>query len=317
MEDLITEEDVVVTLSHAGYAKSQSIDTYRSQRRGGKGKSATNMKDEDFIDKLFIASTHDTLLCFSSRGRLYWMKVYQLPQASRAARGRPIVNLLPLVEDERINAIMPIREFSEDKFVFMATADGTVKKTSLKYFSRPRPSGIIAVDLVDGNQLVGVELTDGEQDVMLFSDAGKVIRFSESDVRVMGRTARGVRGIRLRKDQKVISLIIVEADTCVLTATENGFGKQTATEDYPKQVRGGQGVIAIQTDERNGKAVGAVKVNEDDEIMLISNQGTLIRTPVKEVSVVRRNTKGVTLVNLSNDEKLASLERIVEYKEDE
>jgi DNA gyrase subunit A len=317
MEDLITEEDVVVTLSHAGYAKSQSIDTYRSQRRGGKGKSATNMKDEDFIDKLFIASTHDTLLCFSSRGRLYWMKVYQLPQASRAARGKPIVNLLPLVEGERINAIMPIREFSEDKFVFMATADGTVKKTALKDFSRPRPSGIIAVDLVDGNQLIGVELTDGEQDAMLFSDAGKVIRFSESQVRVMGRTARGVRGIRLAEDQKVISLIIVEADTKVLTATENGFGKRTAIEDYPVQARGGQGVIAIQTDERNGKAVGAVMVKEDDEIMLISNQGTLIRTPVSQVSVVGRNTKGVTLVSLSGEEKLASLERIVEYKEDE
>jgi len=317
MEDLITEEDVVVTLSHAGYAKSQSIDTYRSQRRGGKGKSATNMKDEDFIDKLFIASTHDTLLCFSSRGRLYWMKVYQLPQASRAARGRPIVNLLPLAEGERINAIMPIREFSEDKFVFMATADGTVKKTSLKDFSRPRPSGIIAVDLVDGNQLIGVELTDGQQDVMLFSDAGKVIRFSEANVRVMGRTARGVRGIRLGSDQKAISLIIVDANTKVLTATENGFGKRTAMEDYPLQARGGQGVIAIQTDERNGKAVGAVMVDEDDEIMLISNQGTLIRTPVNQVSVVGRNTKGVTLVSLSNEEKLASLERIVEYREDE
>ncbi len=317
MEDLITEEDVVVTLSHAGYAKSQSMDTYRSQRRGGKGKSATNMKDEDFIDKLFIASTHDTLLCFSSRGRLYWMKVYQLPQASRAARGRPIVNLLPLAEGERINAIMPIREFSENKFVFMATADGTVKKTALKDFSRPRPSGIIAVDLVDGNQLIGVELTDGEQDAMLFSNAGKVIRFSESQVRVMGRTARGVRGIRLGDNQKVISLIIVEADTKVLTATENGFGKRTAIEDYPVQARGGQGVIAIQTDERNGKAVGAVMVNEDDEIMLISNQGTLIRTPVNQVSVVGRNTKGVTLVSLSDEEKLASLESIVEYKEDE
>ncbi|NKB36686.1 MAG: DNA gyrase subunit A [Gammaproteobacteria bacterium] len=317
MEDLITEEDVVVTLSHAGYAKSQSLDTYRSQRRGGKGKSATNMKDEDFIDKLFIASTHDTLLCFSSRGRLYWMKVYQLPQASRAARGKPIVNLLPLVEGERINAIMPIREFSEDKFVFMATADGTVKKTALKDFSRPRPSGIIAVDLVDGNQLIGVELTDGEQDVMLFSDAGKVIRFSENDVRVMGRTARGVRGIRLPDQQKVISLIIAEQEARVLTATENGFGKRTAMEDYPKQARGGQGVIAIQCDERNGKAVGAVTVNEDDEIMLISNQGTLIRTPVSEVSVVGRNTKGVTLVSLGEGESLASLERIVEYKEED
>ena len=317
MEDLITEEDVVVTLSHAGYAKSQSLDTYRSQRRGGKGKSATNMKDEDFIDKLFVASTHDTLLCFSSRGRLYWMKVYQLPQASRAARGKPIVNLLPLVEGERINAIMPIREYSEDKFVFMATADGTVKKTALKDFSRPRPSGIIAVDLVDGNQLIGVELTDGEQDVMLFSDAGKVIRFSEANVRAMGRTARGVRGIRLAEGQKVISLIIAEQDARVLTATENGFGKRTAMEDYPSQSRGGQGVIAIQCDERNGKAVGAVTVNEDDEIMLISNQGTLIRTPVSEVSVVGRNTKGVTLVSLGDGERLASLERIVEYKEDE
>ncbi len=317
MEDLITEEDVVVTLSHAGYAKSQTLDTYRSQRRGGKGKSATSMKDEDFVDKLFIASTHDTLLCFSSRGRLYWMKVYQLPQASRAARGKPLVNLLPLVEGERINAIMPIREFSEDKFVLMATADGTVKKTALKDFSRPRPSGIIAIDLVDGNQLIGVELTDGKQDAMLFSDAGKVIRFDESDVRVMGRTARGVRGIKLGAGQKVISLLIAEADSTVLTATENGFGKRTQVDDYPRQTRGGQGVIAIQTDERNGRAVAAVTVRDDDEIMLISNQGTLIRTPVKDVSIVGRNTKGVTLVSLGDEEALASLERIVEYKEDE
>ena len=317
MEDLITEEDVVVTLSHAGYAKSQTLDTYRSQRRGGKGKSATSMKDEDFVDKLFIASTHDTLLCFSSRGRLYWMKVYQLPQASRAARGKPLVNLLPLVEGERINAIMPIREFSEDKFVLMATADGTVKKTSLKDFSRPRPSGIIAIDLVEGNQLIGVELTDGKQDAMLFSDAGKVIRFDESDVRVMGRTARGVRGIKLGDGQQVISLLIAEDESTVLTATENGFGKRTLMDDYPRQARGGQGVIAIQTDQRNGKAVAAVTVRDDDEIMLISNQGTLIRTPVKDVSIVGRNTKGVTLVALGEEESLASLERIVEYKEDE
>lgn len=317
MEDLITEEDVVVTLSHAGYAKCQAIDTYRSQRRGGKGKSATNVKDEDFIDKLFIASTHDTLLCFSSRGRLYWLKVYQLPQASRAARGKPLINLLPLVEGERINAILPIREFSEDKFVFMATADGTVKKTALTDFSRPRPSGIIAVDLVDGNQLIGVELTDGEQDAMLFSDSGKVIRFNEADVRAMGRTARGVRGIRLGNDQRVISLIIVEGENTVLTATQNGYGKRTAMDDYPVQTRGGQGVIAIQTDDRNGKAVGAVMVAEDDEIMLISTQGTLIRTPVKDVSVVGRNTKGVTLVSLADEENLASLERIVEYKEED
>lgn len=316
-EDLITEEDVVVTLSHAGYAKRQSLDTYRSQRRGGKGKSATSMKDEDFIDKLFVASTHDTLLCFSSRGRLYWMKVYQLPQASRTARGRPLVNLLPLIDGERINAIMPIREFREDYFVFMATADGTVKKVSLKEFSRPRQSGIIAIDLVEGNQLIGVEWTDGNRDVMLFSNAGKVIRFSEEDVRAMGRTARGVRGIRLAEDQKVISLIIANDNCAVLTATENGYGKRTAMEDYPRQARGGQGVIAIQTGQRNGRAVGAVTVNEDDEIMLISNQGTLIRTPVKDVSVVGRNTKGVTLVSLGEGEALASLGRIVEYKEED
>ena len=317
MEDLITEEDVVVTLSHEGYAKSQPIDTYRSQRRGGKGKSATNMKDQDFIDKLFIASTHDTILCFSSRGRLYWLKVYELPQATRVARGKPIINLLPLEEGERINAILPIREYSEDKFVFMATADGTVKKTSLKDFSRPRASGIIAIDLVDGNPLVGVELTDGNQDAMLFSSSGKSIRFNESDVRAMGRTARGVRGIKLAEDHKVTSLIIVEDDTSVLTATENGYGKRTAISDYPVQARGGQGVISIQTSERNGNAVGAVMVHEDNEIMLISDQGTLIRTPVADVSVMGRNTQGVRLVSLGEEESLVSLERIVEYKEDE
>lgn len=317
MEDLITEEDVVVTLSHEGYAKSQPTDTYRSQRRGGKGKSATNMKDEDFIDKLFIASTHDTILCFSSRGRLYWLKVYELPQASRASRGKPIINLLPLEEGERINAILPIREYSEDKFVFMATADGTVKKTSLKDFSRPRASGIIAIDLVNGNPLVGVELTDGQQDVMLFSSSGKVIRFSEADVRAMGRTARGVRGIKLAEGHEVTSLIIVEEGTSVLTATENGYGKRTVIEDYPVQARGGQGVISIQTSERNGKAVGAVMVNNDDEIMLISDQGTLIRTPVADVSVMGRNTQGVRLVSLGEEENLVSLESIVEYQEDE
>ncbi len=313
MEDLITEEDVVVTLSHAGYAKSQQLDTYRSQRRGGKGKSATDIKEEDFIEKLFIASTHDTLLCFSSRGRLYWMKVYELPQAGRGARGKPIVNLLPLVEGERINAVLPIREYSEDKFVFMATADGTVKKTALKDFSRQRQSGIIAINLAEGNQLVDVKVTDRNQDVMLFSDAGKVVRYQESNVRVMGRTAKGVRGIRLLEDQKLISLIIVESDTTVLTATEHGFGKRTRIEDYPvTQARGGKGVISIQTNDRNGRVVGAVLVNEEDEIMLISDQGTLIRTPVNQVSVTGRNTKGVRLVNLAEDERLASIERIVE-----
>ena len=313
MEDLITEEDVVVTLSHAGYAKSQSLDVYRSQRRGGKGKSATSMKDEDFIDKLFIASTHDTVLCFSSRGKVYWLKVYEFPQASRAARGKPIINLLPLEEGERINAVLPIREFAEDKFVFMATADGTVKKCSLADFSRPRPSGIRAIELREDNQLIGVELTDGNQDVMLFSDAGKAVRFHESEVRAMGRTARGVRGIKLGEGQRVISLIIAEPDCTVLTTTENGFGKRTPIEDYVVKGRGGVGVISIQTTDRNGKVVGAVAVKEDDEIMLISNQGTLIRTPVEQVSVVGRNTQGVRLVTMSEGESLASLERIVEY----
>ena len=318
MEDLITEEDVVVTLSHAGYAKSQPIDTYRSQRRGGKGKSATNMKDEDFIDKLFIASTHDTLLCFSSKGKLYWLKVYQLPQASRAARGKPIVNLLQLEEGERINAVLPIREFVEDKFIFMATADGTVKKCQLTDFARPRPSGLRAIELVDGNQLIGVEVTDGDHDIMLFSNAGKAVRFKESAVRAMGRTARGVRGIRLTKGQRVNSLIIVESDeSSVLTVTENGFGKRTAITDYAVKGRGGLGVISIQTTSRNGQVVGAVVVDEDDEIMLISDQGTLIRTPVNDVSVLGRNTQGVTLVKLGEDEHLVSLERIVEYKDPE
>jgi len=318
MEDLITEEDVVVTLSHAGYAKSQPIDTYRSQRRGGKGKLATNMKDEDFIDKLFVASTHDTLLCFSSRGKLYWLKVYQLPQASRLARGKPIVNLLPLEEGERINAVLPIREFVEDKFIFMATADGTVKKCKLTDFSRPRPSGLRAIELVDGNQLIGVEVTDGHHDIMLFNNAGKAVRFKESKVRAMGRTARGVRGIRLAEGQKVNSLIVVKSEeSSVLTVTENGFGKRTAMTDYAVKGRGGLGVISIQTTERNGDVIGAVAVDDDDEIMLISDQGTLIRTPVKDVSVLGRNTQGVTLVKLGGEEHLVSLERVVEYKDPE
>ena len=316
LEDLITEQDVVVTLSHAGYAKTQPLDTYRSQRRGGRGKSATVVKAEDFIDKLFIASTHDTLLCFSSLGRLYWLKVYELPKASRSAKGKPIVNLLPLNEGERINAVLPIREFSDDLFVFMATRDGTTKKTALKSFSRARPSGIRAIELVEGNQLVGVELTNGNDDVMLFSDAGKVIRFRESDVRPMGRTARGVRGIRLGPDDKVISLNIVKEGKAVLTATEHGYGKRTPIEDYPVRGRGGQGVISISTDARNGKVVGADMVDEDDEIMLISDQGTLIRMSAGEVSVVGRNTMGVKLVNLNEAEHLAGLERVIEYGED-
>lgn len=315
MEDLITEQDVVVTLSHAGYAKIQPLDVYRSQRRGGRGKSATAVKDEDFIDKLFIASTHDTLLCFSSLGTLYWLKVYELPQASRSAKGKPIVNLLPLSEGERINAILPIREFSDDLYVFMATANGTVKKTSLKSFSRARPSGIRAIELTEGNQLINVELTDGEHEVMLFSDAGKVVRFKESDVRSMGRTARGVRGIRLGPDDKLISLIIVKEGMAVLTATENGYGKRTSLGDYRLTARGVQGVISIQTNERNGRVVSAQMVDEDDEIMLISDQGTLIRMPVSDVSVIGRATMGVKLVNLNEGETLAGLERIVDYGE--
>jgi DNA gyrase subunit A len=306
----------VVTLSHEGYAKSQPLSDYRAQRRGGRGKSATAMKEEDFVDKLFIASTHDTILCFSSRGKMYWKKVYELPQAGRAARGKPIVNLLPLEEGERINAILPIREYEEGKYIFFATANGTVKKTPLQDFSRPRASGIIAIDLRDDDQLVGVDITDGEKDVMLFTSAGKAIRFSEENVRAMGRTAAGVRGVKLAGDAKVISLIIAD-EGCVLTATENGYGKRTAVDQYPRHGRGGQGVISIQCNERNGSVVGAVRVADDDEIMLITNAGTLVRTRVAEVSVMGRNTQGVRLIGLSQGEKLVGVERVAEQEEQE
>jgi DNA gyrase subunit A len=316
MEDLIPEEDVVVTLSHSGYAKSQPLSDYRAQRRGGRGKTATRVKEEDFIDKLFIASTHDTILCFSSRGKAYWLKVYQLPQAGRGARGKPIVNLLPLEEGERINAVLPVREYHDDQFIFMATAQGTVKKTPLSDFSRPRTSGIIAVDLRDDDYLVNVAVTDGNCDVMLFSGAGKAIRFSEADVRAMGRTACGVRGIRLAAGHKVIALIIVAAGY-VLTATENGYGKRTPISDYPTHGRGGQGVISIQGSERNGEVVGAVLVRDEDEIMLISNGGTLVRTRVNEVSSMGRNTQGVRLISLHSEEKLVGLERVVEEQDSE
>ena len=316
IEDLITEEDVVVTLSHEGYVKAQPLDTYRAQRRGGKGKSATSVKEEDFIDKLFVANTHDTILCFSSRGKVYWLKVYQLPQAGRNARGRPIVNLLPLEEGERINAVLPIREYAEGQFVFFATASGTVKKTPLKDFSRPRMSGIIAIELREGDQLVGVELTHGEQDVLLFSSAGKAIRFNESDVRPMGRTAAGVRGIKLGEGQKVISLIIA-AEGDVLTATENGYGKRTPIDQYPCHGRGGQGVISIQTTERNGPVVGAELVQPGDEVMLITTSGTLVRTPVDDISVMSRNTQGVRLISLGEGEKLSGIERIVNMQDDD
>ncbi len=315
LEDLITEEDVVVTLSHAGYAKSQPLTDYRAQRRGGRGKSAANVKEEDFIDKLFIASTHDTILCFSSRGKVYWLKVYELPQASRAARGKPLVNLLPLSNGERINAILPIREFTEYHYVFMATASGTVKKTPLVDFSRPRANGIIAIDLRGEDYLVNVAITDGTQDAMLFSDAGKVIRFKEEDVRAMGRTACGVRGIKLKDGQAVISMIIA-SDCPVLTATVNGYGKRTAADDYPVYGRGGQGVIAIQVTERNGPVVGAVPADDADEVMLISGGGTLVRTRVNEISVMGRNTQGVRLIALGGGEKLVGVERIVEDKDD-
>jgi DNA gyrase subunit A len=316
MEDLITEEDVVVTLSHAGYAKSQPLSDYRAQRRGGRGKSATKIKEEDFIDKLFIASTHDTILCFSSRGKAYWLKVYQLPQAGRLARGKPIVNLLPLEEGERINAVLPVREYTEDRFVFMATAQGTVKKTPLADFSRPRANGIIAVDLRDDDYLVNVEITDGERDIMLFSDAGKAIRFREADVRAMGRTACGVRGIRLTPGRKVIALIIVDEGS-VLTATENGYGKRTLVSDYPSHGRGGQGVISIQGSERNGDVVGAVLVADEDEIMLISNGGTLVRTRINEISTMGRNTQGVRLISLHGEEKLVGVERVIDVQDDD
>jgi DNA gyrase subunit A len=316
LEDLISEEDVVVTLSHQGYAKAQPLDVYRAQRRGGKGKAATATKDEDFVEKLFVANTHDTILCFSSRGKCYWLKVYELPQAGRNARGRPMVNLLPLEEGERINAILPIREYQEDKFIFMATASGTVKKTALTDFSRPRASGIIAVDLREDDQLIGVELTDGEQKVMLFTSAGKALRFEESTVRAMGRTACGVRGIKLGKGQRVISLI-VGSEGDVLTATENGFGKRTEIDQFPVKGRAGMGVISIKTSDRNGDQIGAVRVFDDDEIMLITDGGTLVRTPVADVSRMSRDTQGVKLISLSKEERLIGIAGIEALDDEE
>jgi len=316
IEDLITEENVVVTLSHEGYAKAQPISAYTSQRRGGKGKAATSVKDEDFIDKLFVASTHDTILCFSSRGKVYWLKVYELPQAGRTARGRPIVNLLPLEEGERINAILPIREYVEGQFIVFATANGTVKKTPLTDFSRPRASGIIAIELREDDCLVGVELTKGDQDVLLFSNAGKAICFNEQDVRPMGRSAVGVRGMKLQPGQKVISLIIA-SEGHILTATENGYGKRTGIDDYPRHGRGGQGVISIQTTARNGEVTGAELVSEEDEIMMITSRGTLVRTRVDEVSIMGRNTQGVKLITLGEGEKLTGIERIESIQDEE
>ncbi|MEY4961074.1 MAG: hypothetical protein RL610_1253 [Pseudomonadota bacterium] len=313
MEDLIAPADMVVTLSHSGYIKSQPLDDYHAQKRGGRGKQATGTKEDDFIDNLFIANTHDYILCFSSRGRVYWIKVYSVPQGGRSARGKPIVNLVQLEQGEKINAILPVKAFDENRYIFMATSFGTVKKTSLSEFSRPRTSGIIAVGLDDGDYLIGVALTEGKSDVMLFSDAGKAVRFDENDVRPMGRGARGVRGMKLAKGQKVISLLVAESEElAVLTATENGYGKRTLISEYTRHGRGTQGMIAIKTSERNGKVVAARLVRQDDEIMLITTGGVLIRTRVKEVREMSRSTQGVTLINLDKGEKLAGLERVVE-----
>ncbi|WP_290014171.1 DNA topoisomerase (ATP-hydrolyzing) subunit A [Proteus terrae] len=308
IEDLINEENVVVTLSHQGYVKYQPLTDYEAQRRGGKGKSAARIKEEDFIDRLLVANTHDTILCFSSRGRLYWMKVYQLPEASRGARGRPIINLLPLEQNERITAILPVREYEEGKFVFMATASGTVKKTPLQDFSRPRSAGIIAVNLNEGDELIGVDLTDSTNEVMLFSAEGKVVRFAEDCVRPMGRTATGVRGMKLSDDDKVVSLIIPRGEGDILTVTENGYGKRTAQSEYPTKNRATQGVISIKVSERNGKVVGAIQVEETDQIMMITNAGTLVRTRVSEVSIVGRNTQGVTLIRTTEGELVVGLQ---------
>lgn len=337
IEDLIEREDVVVTLSREGYVKYQKLSDYEAQRRGGKGKSATKMKDEDYVEKLLVANTHDHILCFSTRGRLYWLKVYNLPLASRNARGRPIVNILPLEEDERITAILPIQEFVDDRYVLMATANGTVKKTALTQYSRPRANGIIAVNLNEGDELIGVDLTDGESDIMLFSDAGKVVRFNEKErdaetgavkidpetgeeklaLRPMGRTATGVRGIRLQDGQKVVSLIVPKDDSPILTVTENGFGKRTPLAEYPAKSRATQGVVSIKVSDRNGPVVGAIQVDEEHEMMLISDQGTLVRTRVSEVSVIGRNTQGVRIIRTAEDEKVVGLQRIEEVESEE
>jgi len=314
IEDLIPEEDVVVTLSHEGYVKYQPLTLYEAQRRGGKGKSATKMKEEDFIEKLLVVSTHATILCFSSAGKVYWLRTFELPLASRGARGKPIVNILPLAEGERITSILQVKEYKEDEYVFMATANGTVKKTSLEQFSRPRANGIIALRLDEGDQLIGTVVTSGEDHLMLFSDAGKVIRFHEEKVRKMGRTARGVRGIRISEQQRVIALVRADDDSQILTVTENGYGKRTCMTEHPLRGRGGQGVISITLSERNGKAISAVRVQDGDEIMLISKGGTLVRTRVDEIRTMGRNTQGVRLIRLQEGETLVGLQRIDELE---
>lgn len=312
-EDLITPQDMVVTLSHSGYIKSQPLTEYRAQKRGGRGKQAATTKEDDWIDYLFVANTHDTILCFSNRGKVYWLKVYEVPQGSRTSRGRPIINMFPLEEGEKITAVLPIKEFADDHFVFMATSMGTVKKSRLSDFSRPMKRGIIAVSLDDDDYLIGVALTDGEHDVMLFSDSGKAVRFDENDVRPMGRTARGVRGMNLEDGQNVIAMIVADnEEQFVLTATENGYGKRTPVGEYTSHRRGSKGMIAIQTSERNGKVVSAVLVDNTDEIMLITNGGVLVRTRVAEVRAMGRATQGVTLINVDEGTYLTGLQRIVE-----
>ena len=345
LEDLIAQEDVVVTLSHEGYVKYQPLTDYEAQRRGGKGKSATKMKEEDFIEKLLVANTHDTILCFSSRGRLYWLKVYHLPQASRGARGRPIVNILPLQENERITAILPVSAYEEDKFVIMATAGGIVKKIALTEFSRPRSNGIIALNLRDEDELIGVDITDGSNEIMLFSSQGRVVRFAENAVRAMGRLATGVRGIKLALTNdisddesaveiedisddnteasldlnidKVVSLVVPKGEGEILTATQNGYGKRTQLSEYPTKSRNTKGVISIKVSERNGKVVAATQVEETDQIMLITDAGTLVRTRVSEVSIVGRNTQGVRLIRTADDEHVVSLERVCDADEED
>ena len=315
-EDLIAEEELVVTISHQGYAKTQPLDVYQAQGRGGRGKAATAVKDEDFVEHLLITNSHNVLLCFSNIGKVYWLKVFQIPQGSRTAKGRPMINLLPLSGDERITAVLPVTSYLEDHFVFMATANGTVKKTPLEQFSRSRPSGLIALELDENNTLIGAEITNGKSDIMLCSSSGKAIRFNETAVRSMGRNARGVRGIKLGDSESLISLII-PSEGYLLSASQNGYGKRTPMKDFPAKGRGGQGVIAIQTSERNGKMIGATQVFDGDEVMLISNSGTLVRIPTEQISVVGRNTQGVKLISLKERELLNSVERIADKQEDQ
>jgi DNA gyrase subunit A len=307
MEDLIQEQDMVVTLSNGGYAKTQPLDIYRAQGRGGRGKMASTVKDEDYIEQLMVASTHDTILCFSNRGKVFWLRVFQIPPAGRAARGRPVINILPLQDDERITAMLPVHEYAEDQYIFMATSNGTVKKTPLMDFARQRSSGLIAIELEEDNTLISAAITDGSRDVMLFSSSGKVIRFKESDVRAMGRTAKGVRGIRLKPEQQVIALMIPEDEGKILIASKNGYGKRSNFEDFSVIGRGGQGMIGMKMSERNGQVVGAIQVFPGEESILISDQGTLVRIRTEDVSSQGRNAQGVRLINLSEEEELVGL----------